>query len=177
MELSQAVGNRIKELRSKNKLTQRDLAKQLNVSASCLSGWEQGTREPGLCELTQLAATLDTTCDYLIRGYHPENLQAGKETGLSNAVVQRLKYWHKERPEYDEFTEFLLGSVEYWQLNLCLSNIVAAENAAQKIPDVEFGYFVNSVTGNMADEVEFRKYKAVQCFSKLIDKYLEEVVR
>ena len=36
------IGNRIKELRVKNKITQEELAKSLQVSTQAVSKWENG---------------------------------------------------------------------------------------------------------------------------------------
>lgn len=58
------IGNRIKELRVKNKVTQEELAKSLQVSTQAVSKWENGG-SPDL-ELVPLIATyFNVTTDYL----------------------------------------------------------------------------------------------------------------
>lgn len=59
------ASNRIKELREKKELTQKQLAKFMGVSASLISRWETGTAQPSpeqweeLRELFRLDSIMD----------------------------------------------------------------------------------------------------------------------
>ncbi len=64
------IGQRIRELRKKNDLTQEKLANFLNVSFQTVSKWEVGTNTPDLSFLVPLAKLLHTTTDALL-GYEP----------------------------------------------------------------------------------------------------------
>ena len=57
---------RLKDLRKQNKLTQKVLGIETNVSEDCISDWERGKSEPCLQDLINLAITLNTTIDYLV---------------------------------------------------------------------------------------------------------------
>lgn len=57
---------RLKELRKQNKLTQKVLGIEVNVSEDCISDWERGKSEPGLQDLINLSVVLNTTIDYLV---------------------------------------------------------------------------------------------------------------
>lgn len=57
-----ALGLRIKELREKAELTQKELADKAGVSQRAISHWEQGLREPGLGAAQALAAALGVDC-------------------------------------------------------------------------------------------------------------------
>lgn len=57
---------RLRELRKQNKLTQKVLSLEANVSEDCISDWERGKSEPSLQDLMKLAITLNTTIDYLV---------------------------------------------------------------------------------------------------------------
>ncbi|WP_019299404.1 helix-turn-helix domain-containing protein [Lactococcus garvieae] len=57
---------RLKELRKKKKLTQKELANKLNVVQSKVSDWENGNLEPSLENLSNLAMQLQTNVDYLL---------------------------------------------------------------------------------------------------------------
>lgn len=59
-------GQRLKSLRQKKGLTQRQLAYSLGISPSTVGMYEQGRREPDNSLLSQLCRVLDTTTDYLI---------------------------------------------------------------------------------------------------------------
>lgn len=57
---------RLKELRSEKRFTQRELATRLGFSANCICEWEKGRSEPSIDSLKALAVCLDCTVDYLI---------------------------------------------------------------------------------------------------------------
>ena len=57
---------RLKELRLEKELTQRALAKVLNVSPNCICEWEKGRSEPSIESLKILASCLECTIDYLL---------------------------------------------------------------------------------------------------------------
>lgn len=56
----------LKALRKQNSLTQKKLAKILNVSEDSIYNWEKGRSEPSIDDLIALATTLDTTIDFLV---------------------------------------------------------------------------------------------------------------
>ncbi|WFA75375.1 helix-turn-helix transcriptional regulator [Streptococcus suis] len=56
---------RLKELRKKNNLTQRELADMLGVSQGSYANWENGKREPNLARLGDIAIYFNTSIDYL----------------------------------------------------------------------------------------------------------------
>lgn len=58
------IGNRIKELRVKNKVTQEELAKSLQVSTQAVSKWENGG-SPDLELVPSIARYFNVTTDYL----------------------------------------------------------------------------------------------------------------
>lgn len=58
------IGNKIKELRVKNKVTQEELAKALQVSTQAVSKWENGG-SPDLELVPSIATYFNVTTDYL----------------------------------------------------------------------------------------------------------------
>ena len=58
------IGNKIKELRVKNKVTQEELAKVLQVSTQAVSKWENGG-SPDLELVPSIATYFNVTTDYL----------------------------------------------------------------------------------------------------------------
>lgn len=72
-----AIGKRIKEIREKRGISQRELAKMCNVDRAILSRMEAGESEPSLKTLRLLASGLKTT---------PSALLAKEETELSHAL-------------------------------------------------------------------------------------------
>ena len=57
---------RLKELRTENKILQKDLAKVLGVQQNSVSGWENGSREPDFAMLEKIAVYFNVTTDYLL---------------------------------------------------------------------------------------------------------------
>lgn len=59
---------RICFLRKKHHLSQAQLAEKLSLSASAISMYERGAREPSVTVLIALASVFGVTLDYLITG-------------------------------------------------------------------------------------------------------------
>lgn len=59
------IGDKLKSLRSEKKMTQRELAEKLNVSAQAVSRWENDEVEPSLETLGQLATIFEISVDEL----------------------------------------------------------------------------------------------------------------
>jgi transcriptional regulator with XRE-family HTH domain len=57
---------RLLELRKNNKMTQEELATNLNVSKQTVGSWERGRTEPSIEIIVTLAKLLNTTVDYLL---------------------------------------------------------------------------------------------------------------
>ncbi|MDE6707867.1 MAG: helix-turn-helix domain-containing protein [Oscillospiraceae bacterium] len=65
---TESFGQRIRYLRTKKGMTQKELAKALYVSESTVSGWERGRAEPSIDFIIKLTASLQTSLNYLIIG-------------------------------------------------------------------------------------------------------------
>ena len=57
---------RLKELRTEKGFTQKQVAKELNVSEDSVYNWEKGRSEPSITDLISLSTLLDVTIDYLV---------------------------------------------------------------------------------------------------------------
>ena len=58
--------NRLKKLRKENKITQKELASNINVSPSTIGLYEQGRRAPDNETLAEIADYFEVTTDYLL---------------------------------------------------------------------------------------------------------------
>jgi transcriptional regulator with XRE-family HTH domain len=58
--------DRLRQARAARGLTQRELAKLLDISHATVGHYEAGSREPSLHVLTNLARLLDTSPDWLL---------------------------------------------------------------------------------------------------------------
>ena len=57
---------RLKELRREKNLLQSELAKDLHVCKSAISGWEIGRNQPNYDLLIEIAEYFEVTIDYLL---------------------------------------------------------------------------------------------------------------
>ena len=60
------LGERIKELRKKHAMSQKELADKLGVSTSAIGMYEQERREPDSAKLEKLCEIFSVTLDYLL---------------------------------------------------------------------------------------------------------------
>lgn len=60
------IGDRIKELRLANLMTQDELAKKLDVTRSAIGMYEQGVRRPDFAHMDALADFFNVSLDYLM---------------------------------------------------------------------------------------------------------------
>lgn len=60
------LGNRLKKLLYDNQITQKQLAKDLNIAQSTLNGYVQDYREPDYKILDALASYFGVSADYLL---------------------------------------------------------------------------------------------------------------
>jgi methanogenic corrinoid protein MtbC1/DNA-binding XRE family transcriptional regulator len=59
-------GQRLKQIRRKQKITQKELATALNLAQSTIANYENNIRFPGELHLRQLSDTLNVSVDYLL---------------------------------------------------------------------------------------------------------------
>ena len=60
------IGNNIKTLRKKNRMTQEQMAKKLYLKRQTLSNYEIGKRVPDIYELVKIADLFDISLDELV---------------------------------------------------------------------------------------------------------------
>lgn len=94
------VGNKIKEYRGLNKMTQKDIAEILGVEPATISKYEAGTIEPSIESLKRLAETFNVTVDELIKDEEKfdvskinvlEVLREQKEMGLKGNLYHNTQ--------------------------------------------------------------------------------------
>lgn len=76
------IGEKLKSLRNERKMTQKDLAEKLNVSAQAVSRWENDEVEPSLETLGQLATIFDVSVDELF-GKEPPVRQSATDSAAA----------------------------------------------------------------------------------------------
>jgi len=95
-----SIGNKIKEYRELNKMTQKDIAEILGVEPATISKYEAGTIEPNIESLKRLAETFNVTVDELIKDEEKfdvskinvlEVLREQKEMGLKGNLYHNTQ--------------------------------------------------------------------------------------
>ncbi|GGG94469.1 XRE family transcriptional regulator [Staphylococcus pragensis] len=82
------LAEQIKKHRKKNNLTQDQLATELHTTRQTISKWEQGTIEPNVQMIIQLAEKFGISTDELLTG---EETPLHKEE--VNQTPQHLNFW------------------------------------------------------------------------------------
>lgn len=94
------LARRLKDLRDKHDLYQKDVAEKIGVKGNTLSGYENGTRSPDPKMLIELAKLYNVTTDYLL-GYSddPDGYEGiGDDEELIDFITN-VKRWYKEAPK------------------------------------------------------------------------------
>ena len=87
-------GDRIRKLRTQQKLSQKELARKLDVSVATIKNWENDSSDPYLDNIRTLSSIFNVTTDYLLgkseqqRLYHDE-LEEG-DIILLNPIIQYM---------------------------------------------------------------------------------------
>lgn len=71
-------GTRLRFLRKRSSLTQKELGEALNISASSIGMYERGIREPSFELLFDIASYFNVSIDYLLGFYQEDSTNKGK---------------------------------------------------------------------------------------------------
>lgn len=80
----------LKEIRKRNSLTQKEVAKYLNIANSTYNGYEKETSEPNIQNLMKLAELFDCTIDELIGNKKSTSLTASPEKQNLLSTIDKL---------------------------------------------------------------------------------------
>lgn len=138
---------RLKELRKKNKLTQKELAEKLNLDTSSISKYESSASTPSQEVLLKLAKLFNVTTDYLLGNEDFENKSTKKgiripvlgyvAAGIPVEAIEDIVDW-EEIPEEMARTGEYFGLVingNSMEPRICKGDVVIV----RKQPDIESG--------------------------------------
>ncbi len=103
--MGNTLGDRIKGLAKKAKLSQKQLAKKVGVTEAAMSHYIKGDRVPRSSVLSQIADALNTTSDYLVLGTPVEK---SNELEYAKRLIAR-NVTQMTTEEKKEILEILLG--------------------------------------------------------------------
>ena len=90
------IGDRIKELRIRNNLTQIDLARKLQLSRSAVNAWEMGISVPSTQYIVELANLFKTSADYLLEIESEETVNISCLEPDEKELIARLLQYFSE---------------------------------------------------------------------------------
>lgn len=79
---------RLKELRQKHNLSQKEFAELLKVSTGTVGNWEVGLREPDFKMLINIADIFNVPCDYILDRYSNDDNSAKNTTRLPVSPIE-----------------------------------------------------------------------------------------
>ena len=99
------IGERIVFLREKYNITQKTLAKDVNITEASLSRYENNLREPKAEIVANLAVRLNTTADFLLGCSNSPRLSNSNE---DNALLQDIQSLSAEsKAELNKYVNLL----------------------------------------------------------------------
>lgn len=99
---------RLFELRNEKELSQREMAKIMNVSQGTVNNWENSNTQPSIEQLILLADFFDVTVDYLIG--RTDYFTANKENTITDRQSKILKLAYKADPKIQDAIILLLST-------------------------------------------------------------------
>lgn len=102
------LGEKIKELRIKNNLSQEDLASKLNVSRQAISKWEKDIALPDTNNLIMLSKLFGITLDELVNQDRSESCSNSKEEVTSNSIDDNKTIVSNENTDFTKKPSFII---------------------------------------------------------------------
>ena len=102
----------LKEIRTKRKMTQQDVASKLNITQSTYSGYEAGKYEPGTELLIAMSNLFQVSIDYLLGN---ENNFSIDLSNMSSIKKELLLYYYNQ-DEFDTYESWrTMKDKEEWE--------------------------------------------------------------
>lgn len=156
-----AIGNRIKEIREKNHISQDKLAELSGVTNTTISAYENHKKRIGLANLASIAKGLNVTIDVLYYGTDEEAPISKAGGDLGKKVVNCVLELYKENviqaitvDRMDDDVEWRVGSF-YQPLNKFLKTLGTIGNDYDSTP--EQAAYVENVKSTIAYEINKEK--------------------
>lgn len=110
------IGERIKQLRKMKKISQADLARNINVSSGNVGDWERGKAKPGADALILLMQYFSVSADWILTGNcnFKSNIVASKDTDLDiSTLADDEKMLILSFRNFDELDKELIMNIVY----------------------------------------------------------------
>ena len=88
---NEKFGNFVKELRKEKNLTQKELAKRINITDKAVSKWERGLSFPDISMLNILSEELDVSVEELLNGERIKESEKAEQIDVEKAIKEALE--------------------------------------------------------------------------------------
>ena len=106
------LGNKIKELRKKNRMTQADLAKKLNVAPTAVSAWERNENRPLMDKIAIMSEMFDVPISYFFEDF--KTIQDSRLPIIGSISCGDGVIAYEEIKGYEEVPSSWLNGGEYF---------------------------------------------------------------
>lgn len=101
---------RMKELRTQNSVTQRELAEALGIRATAICNYEADRNEPSLEKLVEMAKFFHVSCDYILgltdSSLPPNTREVSKELEILYSYFRKLTPENQEN--FKNYAQYLI---------------------------------------------------------------------
>jgi len=125
------VGEKIKQLRKDNKITQTELGKILNVEKSTISMYENNNTQPPIQTLSTIAKYFNVTTDYLL-GNETKNKEQNSQDKDEKDIAKSMKKI-KEQLKDEQGLMFDGEPLDDTTIELLLEELERQERLVKKI--------------------------------------------
>lgn len=125
------VGEKIKQLRKDNKITQTELGKILNVEKSTISMYENNNTQPPIQTLSTIAKYFNVTTDYLL-GNETKNKEQNSQNKDEKDIAKSMKKI-KEQLKDEQGLMFDGEPLDDTTIELLLEELERQERLVKKI--------------------------------------------
>lgn len=91
--ISMSLGEKIRELRKKNGLSQEQLAKTLNVSRQAVQKWEKDINEPSIDTIKFIASYFQVDYEFLLNGEGSDSLSKNTISSIKHNKFNDILYY------------------------------------------------------------------------------------
>lgn len=98
--------NRLLELRNEKNMSQRDMAKEMNISQGTYNNWENSNTQPSIEQLIALARFFGVSVDYLIG--NSDDFGVIRYTDIGEELQELLRLYLAATPPLQEAVKIIL---------------------------------------------------------------------
>jgi transcriptional regulator with XRE-family HTH domain len=149
------IGSRLREEREAARLSQRELARRLGVSASLISQIESGQSKPSVSTLYAIVTELGVSLDYVFR-VHEDELEGARAVGAGPEEVAPRPVVHPEERHtveldsgvvWERLTSHLHEDVDFLHVIYDVGGSSSPEERLMRHPGREYGYVLSGRLG------------------------------